>query len=207
MGGLVSLAKRLFSGSPDEQNITNAEIERHHKMEQDGAETQRRFDELVNREAEARKAAEEARKQTEQLQKDLQRAEFYLSKGIQPEVWPTKEEFELAKGRIQYDPQKIHLGICGSSGSGKSSLVNAFRGLRNGTDHAAPTGTTETTMVITRYPDPREELPYSRLVWFDCPGAGTLTIPGWQYFNQQGLFIFDVIVLVYDTVSQVISIA
>jgi len=54
-------------------------------------------------------------------------------------------------------------------------------------------------MNITRYPDPRKELPYKRLVWFDCPGAGTLEIPGWQYFNQQGLFIFDIIVLVYDS--------
>ena len=305
MGGLISLVKRLFSGSPDEQNSTNADIERHHKIEQDMAEAKRLLDESTKREAdakfreeealrreeeakareaeilkreeeakvaaekarqqaeeakqrgeksekrekeakekeeeakrlaeeakqatleaqkreaeanaraletqkreaEARKAAEEARNREEQVQKDLQQATFYLEKGIQPEVWPTKEEFQLAKKRIQYDPQKIHFGVCGSSGAGKSSLVNAFRGLKNSSPHAARTGVVETTMAITRYPDPRKELPYSRLVWFDCPGAGTLDIPGWQYFNQQGLFIFDVIVLVYDTVIQVTSIA
>ena len=55
-------------------------------------------------------------------------------------------------------------------------------------------------MAITRYPDPYKELPYKRLVWYDCPNAGTLEIPGWQYFNQQGLFKFDTIVLVYDSV-------
>jgi hypothetical protein len=156
--------------------------------------------ETKNREAEARKAADEARMREEHIQKDLQQAKFYLEKGIQPEVWPTEEEFKLAKNRIQYDPEKLHFAICGSSGSGKSSLINAFRGLKNNSRQAAPTGVVETTKTITRYSDPRKELPYSRLVWFDCPGAGTLEIPGWQYFNEQGLFIFDIIVLVYDSV-------
>jgi Interferon-inducible GTPase (IIGP) len=156
--------------------------------------------ETQNREADARKAADEAQKREEQVQKDLQQAKFYLEKGIQPEVWPTEEEFQLAKKRVQYDPEKLHFGVCGSSGSGKSSLINAFRGLMNKNPQAAPTGVVETTKAITRYPEPREELPYNRLVWYDCPGAGTLEIPGWLYFNQQGLFIFDIIVLVYDSV-------
>ena len=163
--------------------------------------------ETLKREEEARKAADEARKREEQVQKDLQQAKFYLEKGIQPEVWPTKEEFQFAKNRIQYDPEKLHFAVCGSSGSGKSSLVNAFRGLKNSNSQAARTGVVETTMAITRYPDPRKELPYKRLVWFDCPGAGTLDIPGWQYFNQQGLFIFDIIILVYDTVNITINLS
>ena len=163
-------------------------------------EANARVMETQKREAEARKAADEARKREEQIQKDLQQAKFYLEKGIQPEVWPTEEEFQLAKYRVQYDPEKLHFAVCGSSGSGKSSLVNAFRGLKNNSLQAAPTGVVETTTAITRYPDPRKELPYKRFVWFDCPGAGTLEIPGWQYFNQQGLFIFDIVVLVYDSV-------
>ena len=156
--------------------------------------------ETQNREAEARKAADEAQKREERVEKDLEQAKFYLEKGIQPEVWPTEEEFQSAKNRVQYDPEKLHFAVCGSSGSGKSSLVNAFRGLKNNSPEAAPTGVVETTKAITRYPEPRQEMPFNRLVWFDCPGAGTLEIPGWQYFNQQGLFIFDVIVLVYDSV-------
>ena len=156
--------------------------------------------ETQKREAEARKAADEAQKREEQAQKNLEKANFYLEKGIQPEVWPTEEEFMLAKERVQYDPEKLHFAVCGSSGSGKSSLINAFRGLKNKSRQAAPAGVVECTKIITRYPEPRKELPYNRLVWFDCPGAGTAGIPGWQYFNQQGLFIFDIIVLVYDTV-------
>ena len=236
MGVALSLLKRLFTGSPDSYNPTNANIENYHEME-------RRIEESTKREAEARKREEEAlqrekeardreacfvymqrreeetngrmletekreaetRKALDDAQKDLQRIKFYLEKGIQPEVWPTEEEFQMAKNKIKYDPEKLHFAVCGSSGSGKSSLVNAFRGLKNSDPQAAPTGVVETTKALTRYPDPREELPYNRLVWFDCPGAGTLEIPGWQYFNQQGLFIFDVIVLVYDSVIISIS--
>ena len=157
--------------------------------------------ETRNYEVEAQMLADNAQNKWKEAQKCL---EFHsaprLIGGIQPEVWPTEEEFHSAKTRIQYDSEKIHFAVCGSAGSGKSSLINAFRGLKNNNVRAAPTGVGETTLAITRYPDPRKEIPYNRLVWCDCPGAGTLKIPGWQYFNQQGLFIFDVIILVYDTV-------
>ena len=145
-----------------------------------------------------KEAVSKAQEQEQQAKNDLERA---LSKGIQPEVWPTEAQFQSAKIRIQYDPDKLHFAICGNSGSGKSSLINAFRGLANFDPGAAPTGVIETTTSITRYPDPHNELPHSRFIWFDIPGAGTLNVPGWQYFNEQGLFIFDIIILVYDVVS------
>ena len=175
------------------------------ELKQATRETQKREEqarvreqEMREREEEAGRALSKAQEQEQKAKKDLERA---LYQGIQPEVWPTEEEFRLAKTRIQYDPEKLHFAICGSSGSGKSSLINALRGLTNFDTGAAPTGVTETTMSITRYPDPHEELPHSRFIWFDVPGAGTLNVPGWQYFNQLGLFIFDIIILVYDTAS------
>lgn len=167
-------------------------------------DTQKREEETKGREKEAKRLEEEAKtaaskaqEQEQQAKNDLERA----LKGIQPEVWPTEEEFRSAKTRIQYDPEKLHFAVCGSSGSGKSSLINAFRGLTNLDPGAAPTGVNETTMSVTRYPDPHDELPHSRFIWFDVPGAGTLNVPSWQYFNEQGLFVFDIIILVYDTVS------
>ena len=160
-------------------------------------ETEARETEAKRREEEAKTAASKAQEQEQQARNDLERA----LKGIQPEVWPTEEEFRSAKTRIQYDPEKLHFAVCGSSGSGKSSLINAFRGLTNFDPGAAPTGIIETTMSVTRYPDPHDELPHSRFIWFDVPGAGTLNVPSWQYFNEQGLFVFDIIILVYDTVS------
>jgi len=96
----------------------------------------------------------------------LERANLCLYKGIQPEVWPTGEEdFRSAKTRIQYDPEKLHFAICGSSGSGKSFLINAFCGLKNVDPGATSTGVDETTISVTRYPDP-------------INGAGTLNVPG-----------------------------
>jgi len=65
-------------------------------------------------------------------------------------------------------------------------------------------GIVETTTEITRYPDPRPGMPYELFVWYDIPGAGTADVPSIQYFNEQGLFIFDFIVLVYDTASHLI---
>lgn len=171
------------------------------EAEQREREARAREAKSKQQEEEARKAACKAQEEEERVKKALDQTNAWLSIGIQPEVWPTEEEFNLAQARIEYNPEKVHLAICGSSGAGKSSLINAIRGLANHNAGAAPAGIVETTMTIKRYPDARTEFPYSHFVWFDVPGAGTLEIPGWQYFNKQGLFIFDVIILVYDTVS------
>ena len=165
------------------------------------AEARAREAESKRQEEEARNAAIKAQEEEERAKKDLEQTNTWLSIGIQPVVWPTEEEFNSAQARIEYNPNKVHLAICGSSGSGKSSLINAFRGFANHEPGAAPAGVVETTKAIDRYPDARAEFPHSHFVWFDVPGAGTTNIPGWQYFNNQGLFIFDAIVLVYDTVS------
>ncbi|KZT00048.1 uncharacterized protein LAESUDRAFT_604149, partial [Laetiporus sulphureus 93-53] len=89
----------------------------------------------------------------------------------------------------------FHFAVAGIAGSGKSSLINAFRGLKNSHRDAAPTGVTETTSVITRYPDPDSRNPF---VWYDVPGAGTLKIPDFVYFNSQGLYVFDCIIVLFD---------
>ncbi|KAI6030361.1 interferon-inducible GTPase-domain-containing protein, partial [Pisolithus marmoratus] len=115
--------------------------------------------------------------------------------GIQPVVTPTVAELEAAKKRVQYKEGLFHFAVAGVAGSGKSSLINAFRSLRNKEAGAAATGITETTRVFNRYPDPNPQYP---LVWYDIPGAGTLKIPDWQYFNAQGLYVFDCIIVLFD---------
>jgi putative ribosome biogenesis GTPase RsgA len=96
------------------------------------------------------KAAISAQEQEQQTKKDLERSQDQLTKGIQPEVWPTEDEFQSVKTRIRYDPEKLHFAICGSSGSGKSSLINAFRGIKNADPGAARTDVIETTTSVTR---------------------------------------------------------
>jgi energy-coupling factor transporter ATP-binding protein EcfA2 len=102
-----------------------------------------------------------------------------------------------ARERIQYEPGKWHVAVCGTSGSGKSSLINAFRGVRPRDASAARVGVMEMTLQVTRYPDPRSELPYSRFVWYDLPGAGTVAVSNGQYFETQELFAYNCNIIVY----------
>ncbi|KAI0725792.1 interferon-inducible GTPase-domain-containing protein [Fomitopsis betulina] len=136
----------------------------------------------------AEKAATDARAAREEAEKNLR-------EGIRPIVIPTPAQFRATKLRLEYKKGFIHIAIAGIAGSGKSSLINALRGLRNKDSGAAPAGIVETTSIIARYPDSNPTNPF---VWYDVPGAGTLNIPDWQYFTDQGLYIFDCIVVLFD---------
>lgn len=112
----------------------------------------------------------------------------------------TAEEVTAAKTRVQYQDGLIHIAITGVAGSGKSSLVNALRGVHNNHPSAARTGVAETTSAIGRYPDPSPDCPF---VWYDIPGAGTIAQTDKEYFINQSLFVFDyVIVLIDNRVTQ-----
>ncbi|KAK0194859.1 interferon-inducible GTPase-domain-containing protein [Armillaria mellea] len=113
---------------------------------------------------------------------------------IQPVEWPSKETFEATKLRF-YKAGKFHLAIAGISGTGKSSLINAFRGIWDHEEGAAKTDFVEGTSVVTSYPDPDPAKP---LIWFDVPGSGTLACSDWTYFNDQGLYIFDAIIVLFN---------
>ncbi|KAH7887342.1 interferon-inducible GTPase-domain-containing protein [Phlebopus sp. FC_14] len=145
--------------------------------------------------AAAEKAARDAEEETRKAQAEKQEADEKLKKGIQPVVTPSAQEMAAAKKRIQYKEGIFHFAVAGVAGSGKSSLINAFRGLKNKDAGAAATGVTETTLAMTRYPDANPQHPF---VWYDIPGAGTLKIPDWQYFNIQGLYVFDCIIILFD---------
>ncbi|KAG1766383.1 interferon-inducible GTPase-domain-containing protein, partial [Suillus placidus] len=133
-------------------------------------------------------------------------AERKLKEGIQPVVTPTPEEVSAVKRKVQYREDLFHFAVAGVAGGGKSSLINAFRGLHNKSidNGAAATGITETTMELTRYPNANAEYPY---VWYDVPGAGTLKTPDWQYFNAHGLYVFDCIIVLFDNRFTITDIA
>jgi GTP-binding protein EngB required for normal cell division len=115
--------------------------------------------------------------------------------GVCLECRPSQEDVVRMKAKYCYSPGLFHLAVVGTSGCGKSSFINAVRGLSNIDPIAARTGITECTDKATRYPDPRTN---SRIIWYDIPGAGTLNVPDWQYFNDLGLYIFDCIIVLYD---------
>ncbi|KAH9917615.1 interferon-inducible GTPase-domain-containing protein [Fomitopsis serialis] len=143
----------------------------------------------------ARSAREEADKAGTAAREAKEAAEKQLREGVQPFIVPTQAQREATKRKFGYRESLFHFAVAGVSGSGKSSLINAWRGLRNKDRGAAPTGIVETTAEITRYPDPSAGVPY---VWYDVPGAGTLSVPDWQYFTDMGLYVFDCVVVVFE---------
>ncbi|KAG2361160.1 interferon-inducible GTPase-domain-containing protein [Suillus spraguei] len=156
---------------------------------------------------EARRAAEKA---AERAQKRLEEQEWIAAedgrreeearlaverkwfKGIRPECHPSGEDISRMKTQYHYSPGFVHVAVVGSAGAGKSSFINAVRGLSTYDSMAAPTGIVETIGTFVRYPDPH---PNSRMIWYDIPGAGTPKVSDWQYFNYMGLYIFDCIIV------------
>ncbi|KAG2059646.1 hypothetical protein BDR06DRAFT_667739 [Suillus hirtellus] len=146
---------------------------------------QNHLDELQQSAAEDSRRVEEARLA----------AEKKWFEGVRPECHPSEEDINRMKATYHYNPGFIHIAVVGSAGAGKSSFINAVRGLSTNHTMAAPAGIIETTRTVTRYPDPR---PNSRTIWYDVPGSGTLEVPDWKYFNDMGLYIFDCIIVVID---------
>lgn len=89
----------------------------------------------------------------------------------------------------------LNIGITGESGSGKSSFVNAFRGVDHRDKRAAPTGCVETTTVVTPYPHPN----YPNVTLWDLPGIGTTKFPADKYLKHVGFEKFDFFIIISDT--------
>jgi predicted GTPase len=92
---------------------------------------------------------------------------------------------------------KYNFAVCGSSGSGKSSLVNALRGVPDDPKdpRAALVDEAEATRKTRAYPCPEAD----HIVFWDLPGAGTHLHPDTGYFSAECLYAFDALIVVCDT--------
>ncbi|KAK2122378.1 interferon-inducible GTPase-domain-containing protein, partial [Fusarium oxysporum II5] len=103
----------------------------------------------------------------------------------------------INKGRAKenFEKGRIHIAVCGQSGSGKSSVINALRGIQNSQVGAAPTGTTETTQTRSTY-HAHESICTTTL--HDLPGGGTRRAPIEDYYNNQKLYLFDFLLVIHS---------
>ncbi|KAG2105047.1 uncharacterized protein F5147DRAFT_579531 [Suillus discolor] len=179
-------AKQRAAEAEQERKRTAAVQEQAKRDAQAAQEQAKKLQEAANEEKKKATAAQEAANKSKKVAEEQvkvansakEEAERKLKEGIQPVVTPTPAEVSAAKRKVQYREDLFHFAVAGVAGGGKSSLINAFRGLP-----------------MARYASPNAEYPY---VWYDIPGAGTLKIPDWQYFNAQGLYVFDCIIVLFD---------
>lgn len=85
----------------------------------------------------------------------------------------------------------LNVAITGMTGAGKSTFINALRGLNDDEEESSPTGVIETTMVPTMFPHPR--MPNVK-IW-DLPGIGSPKFKAKQYLKDVKFDKFDFFII------------
>nr|XP_023969057.1 interferon-inducible GTPase 5-like [Chrysemys picta bellii] len=89
----------------------------------------------------------------------------------------------------------FHIAVVGNAGSGKSSFVNAFRGLGDDDEGPAEVGVVETTMQPTPYSHPENP---NVFLW-DFPGIGTPNFPSAKFELTVACYKYDFFIIITDT--------
>ncbi|XP_067904108.1 interferon-gamma-inducible GTPase 10-like [Heterodontus francisci] len=90
------------------------------------------------------------------------------------------------------DKMELNIAVVGDVGSGKSTFINAMRGVRSGDAGAAPTGNEETRMEPTRYP--YQALPNVQL--WDLPGTNSFGFEIKNYLKKMKFESYDFFIIV-----------
>ncbi|XP_058602787.1 interferon-inducible GTPase 5-like isoform X1 [Onychostoma macrolepis] len=103
-------------------------------------------------------------------------------------------ENATAKAKETFDQLmnvSLNIAVTGRTGSGKSSFINALRGLNDEDDGAALTGVTETTMEPTMYEHPA--VPNVK-IW-DLPGIGSPNFKANKYLKDVKFHTYDFFII------------
>ncbi|XP_038631569.1 interferon-inducible GTPase 5-like [Scyliorhinus canicula] len=89
---------------------------------------------------------------------------------------------------------ELNIAVTGESGAGKSTFINAVRGLNKHDEGAAKTGTTEGTMEPTGY----RHLTLPNVCLWDLPGMGTIKFPANKYLKQMKFEKYDFFIIISE---------
>ncbi|XP_072913772.1 interferon-inducible GTPase 5-like [Hemitrygon akajei] len=125
-----------------------------------------------------------------------------LSCFTQEELSKLKSDFEtggvgkvkslLEKKIAELNKTELNIAVTGESGAGKSTFINAMRGLRSDDPGAAEVGITETTMEPAEYSHPT--LPNVR--YWDLPGIGSIQFPAAKYLTKMKFERYDFFIII-----------
>ncbi|KAL9953047.1 hypothetical protein ACROYT_G040398 [Oculina patagonica] len=89
---------------------------------------------------------------------------------------------ELFKKKLEkWQDVEVNIGITGDTGAGKSSFINAIRGLNDDDHMAAPVGVTEMTVQPTWYDHPTNP----KIKFCDLPGIGSPKYPDIETYCKE----------------------
>ncbi|XP_075399338.1 interferon-gamma-inducible GTPase 10-like [Tenrec ecaudatus] len=96
---------------------------------------------------------------------------------------------------VQAENASLDVAVTGQSGTGKSSFINALRGLGHEEEKSALVGIVETTMEKTPYQHPK----YPKVTFWDLPGTGTPNFCADTYLEKVGFTNYDFFIIISST--------